>query len=55
MLPKGADLSKLTRAQLASIEIALNNRPRKVLDFQTPDEVFSDLKFNQFIGVALQA
>jgi transposase, IS30 family len=54
-LPKGTDLSKFTRSQLTTIEVALNTRPRKVLDFQTPDEVFSDLKFNEFIGVALQA
>jgi len=53
-LPKGTDLSLVTQAQLKAIEIALNTRPRKILDFQTPDEVFSDLKLNEFLSVALQ-
>lgn len=53
-LPKGTDLSQLTQAQLKAIEIALNTRPRKVLHFQTPNEVFSDLKLNEFFSVALQ-
>jgi len=54
-LPKGTDLSTFSQAQLKSIEASLNTRPRKILDFQTPDEVFSDLKFNEFLNVALQA
>ncbi len=54
-LPKGMDLSTVTAAQLKAIEIRLNGRPRKVLDFQTPDEAFTALKFNEFLSVALQA
>ena len=54
-LPKGTDLSKVSQAQLKTIEAALNTRPRKVLDFQTPEEVFSDIKANEFFSVALQA
>jgi IS30 family transposase len=54
-LPKGMDLSTLTQAQLKAIELRLNTRPRKILDFQTPDEVFSNLKLNEFLSVALQA
>lgn len=57
-LPKGMDLSRVTTPQLRHIESSLNTRPRKILDFQTPEEVFSNLKFNEFLGpsaVALQA
>lgn len=39
-LPKGMDLSEITPAQLQVIEDALNNRPRHVLGFYTPREVF---------------
>lgn len=38
-LPKGLDLSLLTRAELQAVENALNDRPRQVLNFQTPREV----------------
>lgn len=54
-LPKGTDLSTVTQAKLKSIEASLNTRPRKILNFQTPEEVFSELKFNEFLSVALQA
>lgn len=54
-LPKGTDLSLVSHAELKRIETALNTRPRKILDFQTPEEVFSNLKFNEFLSVALQA
>ena len=53
-LPKGTDLSTVTHAELKAIEARLNGRPRKVLNFQTPNEVFSSLKLNEFISVALQ-
>jgi IS30 family transposase len=33
----------------------LNNRPRKILGFRTPAEVFDELKLNNLAGVALQA
>lgn len=54
-LPKGADLNAYSSADLRRIEALLNGRPRKILGFQTPEEVFSDLKFNEFLSVALQA
>jgi IS30 family transposase len=33
----------------------LNNRPRKILGFRTPAEVFAALQLNNIMGVALQA
>ncbi len=42
-LPKGTDLSPFSQDQLNEIAERLNNRPRKVLDFLTPNEVFQQL------------
>ncbi|KUR77107.1 hypothetical protein AQZ50_11940 [Novosphingobium sp. Fuku2-ISO-50] len=42
-LPKGTDLSPFTQDELNVIAERLNNRPRKVLDFMTPNEVFAQL------------
>jgi len=39
-IPKKLDLSQLTDWQLASYVLALNNRPRKCLNYRTPAEVF---------------
>jgi transposase, IS30 family len=38
-LPKGTDFNKITLQRLKEIENNLNNRPRKVLGFKTPNEV----------------
>jgi transposase, IS30 family len=54
-LPKGMDLSNLTQRDLSTIENALNHRPRKILGFRTPHEVFTELKISDIAGVALQA
>ena len=40
-VPKGTDLRTVTSAELRIIQNRLNNRPRKVLGFRTPAEVFS--------------
>jgi transposase, IS30 family len=42
-LPKGMDLSAVTQDELNAIAYSLNNRPRRVLDYQTPMEVFVNL------------
>lgn len=39
--PKGTDLSRHGPRELAAVEAALNNRPRKVLDWKTPAEALA--------------
>ena len=41
--PKGTDFSKISKKRLKEVQNLLNDRPRKVLDFYTPHEVFSKL------------
>lgn len=43
-LPKGMDLTHVSQAHLEKIEFILNNRPRRVLGFRTPQEVFDRLR-----------
>lgn len=38
--PKGTDLSRWSAEDLEAVALALNNRPRKVLNWKTPAEVF---------------
>lgn len=40
-LPKGTSFTHLTQGELDDIVFEINNRPRKCLDFQTPEEVFN--------------
>jgi IS30 family transposase len=42
-LPKGTDLAAVPAERIAEIAAELNDRPRKVLDFATPAEVFIDI------------
>ena len=42
-LPKGTDLRQHSQLHLNEIAERLNNRPRKILDFETPNEVFAKL------------
>ena len=40
--PKGTDLSRWSAEDLEAVALALNNRPRKVLGWRTPAEVFDE-------------
>ena len=37
--PKGTDFNKITIEQLKKAQFALNNRPRKILGYKTPNEI----------------
>ena len=39
--PTGTDFSKISSKQLKDVENLLNDRPRKVLGFYTPREIFT--------------
>jgi transposase, IS30 family len=41
--PKGTDFNKISEAELKAVEQLLNQRPRKVLGFATPEEVYRRL------------
>lgn len=41
--PKGTDFSKLNRKEIKAVQDLLNGRPRKVLNWYTPFEVFDNL------------
>ena len=51
--PKGTDLSRWSAEELEAVAFTLNNRPRKVLNWRTPAEVFNEqLQSLQQDGVA---
>ncbi|WP_443732116.1 IS30 family transposase [Streptantibioticus silvisoli] len=51
--PKGTDLSRWSSADLEAVALAINNRPRKILGWRTPAEVFEEqLRSLQQPGVA---
>jgi len=39
--PKGTDFSRISREEIKDVERELNNRPRKRLNFATPQEIFN--------------
>jgi IS30 family transposase len=43
-LPKGQPLDKVTKQQVVKIQARLNQRPRKLLDYKTPEEVYEEMK-----------
>ena len=47
--PKGTDFSQVTQEELDEVVWEINNRPRKVLKYKTPQEVF-----NQLLGGAIE-
>jgi len=38
--PKGTDFNKVTAKQLKYVQDKLNNRPRKIINYKTPNEIF---------------
>lgn len=48
--PKGTDLSLITQREINHVEKILNERPRKCLQYRTPDEAFTSC-----LSVALQS
>lgn len=40
--PKGIDFSKISAAEVARVEDWLNNYPRKILDWKTPEQVYAE-------------
>ena len=50
-LPKGTDLSGYTQRELNSIAHRLNTRPRKCLDWATPWEVFTQLRYQSPVAL----
>jgi len=40
-IPKGSDISKLTEDEIYAIQEKLNNRPRKSLNYLTPNQVIA--------------
>jgi IS30 family transposase len=51
--PKGTDLSRWSAEDLQAVALAINNRPRKILGWKTPAEVFEEqLRSLQQPGVA---
>jgi transposase, IS30 family len=48
--PKGSDLSILTTSEVKKVEDKLNSRPRKILGYKTPSEVFFNAK-NKLIAL----
>jgi len=42
-LPKGLPLDKVTHEQVQEIQTRLNQRPRKLLGFRTPEEVYTEM------------
>lgn len=54
-LPKHTDLSQISHQELTAIETSLNNRPRRILGYRTPTEVYEELKLRHTSKVALQA
>ncbi len=49
--PKGTDLSRHTRVDLARIELELNHRPRAILEDRTPADIFTQLLTSKTVPV----
>lgn len=53
-LPKRSSLDDITQQDLDDIASELNNRPRKILDFQTPQEVL-EYEYQKLTNVAFRS
>ena len=42
--PKGSDFSEISEERLREVEEEINNRPKKVLDYETPNDHLDELK-----------
>ena len=54
-LPKKTDLSKVTEKEIKLIEYLLNSRPRRLLGWSTPAEVFAEKSRMKIVNGALAA
>jgi IS30 family transposase len=51
--PKGTDLARWSAEDLAAVAATINNRPREILSWKTPAEMFNEhLQSLQPAGVA---
>jgi IS30 family transposase len=41
-IPKGSDISQIPEEYILDLEVRLNNRPRKILQYKTPLEVMQE-------------
>jgi len=53
--PKGTDLRKIKREEIAFVMQRLNHRPRKTLAFKPPHDIFVKCESNGFARVALES
>ena len=53
-LPKGADLSAVSQAELNAIANRLNERPRRILNYQTPRAIFAKLLADEQLKTAMK-
>lgn len=51
-LPKGTSFKKLTQKQLDHIVEQINNRPRKCLSYQTPNEIFQKQRHEHLVALS---
>jgi len=51
--PKGLDFSKVTKKELKRVQDELNERPRKVLDWKTPKEVFEEYILQKIASIKI--
>ena len=42
-IPKKSEFHKISRTEIIHIQNRLNNRPRKILEYKTPNEIFFNI------------